>query len=53
MKKSLFTILLALVAVVASAQIKKPELMVVPSDVWCISNGYYTEVDNMGSSYKS
>ena len=48
MKKSLFTILLALVAVVASAQIKKPELMVVPSDVWCISNGYYTEVENMG-----
>ena len=48
MKKSLFTILLALVAVVASAQIKKPELMVVPSDVWCISNGYYTEMENMG-----
>ena len=52
MKKSLFTILLALVAVVASAQIKKPELMVVPSDVWCISNGYYTEVENMGITTK-
>ena len=43
MKKSLFTLALALVALMASAQIKKPELMVIPSDVWCISNGYYTE----------
>ena len=52
MKKSIFTLALALVAVVASAQIKKPELMVIPSDVWCISNGYYTEVENMGMTVK-
>ena len=52
MKKSIFTIALALVALVASAQIKKPELMVIPSDVWCISNGYYTEVENMGTITK-
>jgi hypothetical protein len=52
MKKSLFTILLALTALVASAQIKKPELMVVPSDVWCITNGYYIEVENMGMTTK-
>ena len=44
----MFTLALALVALVASAQIKKPELMVVPSDVWCITNGYYTEVENLG-----
>lgn len=37
---------------IASAQIKKPELMVVPSDVWCITNGYYTEVENMGMTTK-
>lgn len=37
---------------VASAQIKKPELMVIPSDVWCITNGYYTEVENMGMTTK-
>lgn len=43
---------MALVALVASAQIKKPELMVIPSDVWCISNGYYTEVENMGVTAK-
>lgn len=52
MKKSIFTLALALVALVASAQIKKPALMVVPSDVWCISNGYYTEVENMGITTK-
>ena len=48
MKKYIFSIVLLCAAVVASAQIKKPSLMVVPSDVWCISNGYYTEVENMG-----
>lgn len=52
MKRYFFTLALALVALVASAQIKKPELMVVPSDVWCISNGYYTEVENMGAITK-
>lgn len=52
MKKSIFTIALALVALVASAQIKKPELMVIPSDIWCISNGYYTEIENLGTTTK-
>ena len=52
MKKSIFTLALALVALMASAQIKKPELMVIPSDVWCITNGYYTEVENMGAIAK-
>lgn len=52
MKKSIFTIVLACVTLIASAQIKKPELMVVPSDVWCITNGYYTEVENMGMTTK-
>lgn len=27
---------------------KKPNIMVVPSDVWCIEQGYFTEVDNQG-----
>jgi hypothetical protein len=52
MKRYIFTLALALVALVASAQIKKPELMVIPSDVWCIQNGYYTEVANMGVTAK-
>lgn len=52
MKKSIFTLALALVALVASAQIKKPELMVIPSDNWCIMNGYYNEVENLGTTVK-
>ena len=52
MKKYIFTLVMALVALVASAQIKKPELMVIPSDAWCIQNGYYTEVANMGTITK-
>ena len=52
MKKTLFTLVLALVALAASAQIKKPELMVVPSDNWCYQNGYYSEVDVMGATEK-
>lgn len=52
MKKSIFTILLAGIAMIATAQIKKPELMVVPSDAWCIANGYYTEVENLGTTVK-
>lgn len=41
-----------LVATLAFGQIKKPELMVFPSDAWCINNGYYTEVENMGVTEK-
>lgn len=33
-------------------QIKKPELMVFPSENWCINNGFYTEMDNMGYTQK-
>ena len=50
MKRYIFTCLLGAVTLLASAQIKKPELMVIPSDVWCITNGYYYSVDNMGTS---
>jgi len=52
MKRYFFTLALALVALVTSAQIKKPELMVIPSDVWCIRNGYYLEVENLGTITK-
>lgn len=33
-------------------QAKKPTIMVVPSDNWCIKNGYFTEFDNQGSKIK-
>lgn len=32
----------------ASAQEKKPTIMVIPSDVWCIQNGFSTNFDNQG-----
>ena len=51
MKKLYFAAICCLMcSLVANAQIKKPELMVFPSDEWCIRNGYFTEVDNMGTS---
>jgi len=50
MRRYIFTCLLGVVTLLASAQIKKPELMVIPSDVWCITNGYYYTVDNMGTT---
>ena len=52
MKRYLLSIAVLLLGMAVSAQIKKPELMVIPSDVWCITNGYYYEVDNMGATVK-
>lgn len=50
MKRSIITCLMTAVALLVSAQIKKPELMVIPSDVWCITNGYSYPVENMGTT---
>lgn len=33
-------------------QAKKPTIMVVPSDVWCNTNGYMMEFDNQGTTVK-
>lgn len=52
MKRYLSILAGVLLSMAVSAQIKKPELMVIPSDVWCITNGYYYEVDNMGTTVK-
>ena len=35
-------------AVLFAQQAKKPKLMVVPSDAWCIEKGYVQTYDNMG-----
>lgn len=37
---------------IAMAQAKKPTIMVVPSDAWCIKNGYVLEYDNQGTKVK-
>jgi len=48
MKKYLFFLLSALsLSLMGYSQAMKPELMVFPSENWCINNGYYTEVTNM------
>lgn len=52
MKKIMGLVAATLVATLAFGQIKKPELMVFPSDAWCINNGYYAEVENMGVTEK-
>lgn len=36
----------------AFSQAKKPTIMVVPSDNWCITNGYFLEFDNQGTKVK-
>lgn len=54
MKKSLLIIIcFAYLGIgLAYGQAKKPTLMVVPSDNWCITNGYYIEYDNQGTKTK-
>lgn len=53
MKKILLAISCLLLSVgTGFGQAKKPTIMVVPSDNWCIKNGYFTEVDNQGTKVK-
>jgi hypothetical protein len=53
MKKILLVCSLIIVATTLSfGQAKKPTLMVVPSDAWCIKNGYFMEFDNQGTKEK-
>jgi hypothetical protein len=48
----LITLMLLLVAGSVFGQAKKPTIMVVPSDAWCIKNGYVMEFDNQGTKVK-
>jgi len=52
MKKLLLLISVCLLATNGFGQAKKPTLMVVPSDVWCNTNGYMQTFDNMGTTQK-
>lgn len=49
MKKIWMTCLFCAAALAASAQAKKPTIMVMPSDLWCNTNGYMTVYDNQGT----
>ncbi len=49
MKKLIFLIAAAVCGIAGAAgQVKKPTIMVVPSEIWCVRNGFYTEFDNQG-----
>lgn len=48
MKRQLLTLLLLAFAFLAFGQAKKPIIMVVPSDQYCISRGYKMEFNNQG-----
>ena len=48
MKNIILSIALFLVSAVCFSQAKKPEIMVMPSDVWCNEKGYMTTFDNQG-----
>jgi hypothetical protein len=49
MKKILNTLILSLVCLTLFGQARKPTIMVVPSDQYCISKGYKMEFVSMGS----
>jgi hypothetical protein len=48
----LFLVLTTFFAVDGLSQAKKPTIMVVPSDNWCILNGYFSEINNQGTIAK-
>ncbi|MDD3405467.1 MAG: hypothetical protein EOM76_07595 [Sphingobacteriia bacterium] len=50
MKKNYFVLALLCVSLCAFSQAKKPTIMVVPSDAWCIKNGYVQTFDNQGKT---
>lgn len=53
MKKFITIAAACLMAASAMAQAKKPTIMVVPSDAWCIENNFFTEQDNQGIKVKT
>lgn len=53
MKKILVTLVgLLMIIQQGFGQAKKPTIMVLPSDVWCNTNGYMIEFDNQGTKVK-
>jgi len=53
MKKIILLVFVAFLSInMLFSQAKKPTLMVVPSDVWCNTNGYMMTFDNQGSEVK-
>lgn len=49
MKKKILTILFALIPGLMLAQVKKPTLMVVPADNWCVNNNFMDKFNDQGT----
>ena len=49
MKNLLCTMAVTMLVLSASAQVKKPTLMVVPADNWCVKNGFMTKFNDQGT----
>ena len=52
MKKILLPVLLIVLCANVFAQAKKPTLMILPSDNWCVQRYFITEFDNQGTKMK-
>lgn len=50
MKKLLTIITLAMMPLLGLSQAKKPTIMVIPSDTWCLANGYKTAYETQGGT---
>lgn len=50
--RTVYCLVLSAMAITGAAQAKKPTLMVVPAEVWCIENGYFSEEENQGRKQK-
>ncbi|TCC93605.1 hypothetical protein EZ428_02205 [Pedobacter frigiditerrae] len=48
-RKILLAITIILLHTQVFSQAKKPRIMIVPSDAWCITKGYYTSFDDQGT----
>ena len=49
MKRLFLVVLCTMISVAAFAQAKKPTIMVVPADHWCVEKGYYDMVNINGT----
>ena len=48
----IFILYLTVNSLIVFGQAKKPSLLIIPSDNWCIQNGYYDVIDNQGTEMK-
>jgi len=52
MKTTLLTFLIVFSFIISNAQVKKPTLMILPSDNWCVQRYFISEFDNQGTKMK-